>query len=158
MLPQPTTPRPHLIWMPKRSSTTPNRTSTTLTRTTQPQLGRPSTTTVLHYNQMVSITVSTWSFVSLYYFFLFVTMQVIIGNWGQIVNRLVNYGVVLLLVVLSLIVKSTTSVSRGNVDTKPQRRRLITQHTQQPVTSPPILQSIIHNWWCPELLHRSPKV
>jgi hypothetical protein len=38
MLPQSTTPRLQLISMPKRSSTTPNRTSTTLPRSTQPQL------------------------------------------------------------------------------------------------------------------------
>jgi hypothetical protein len=87
--------------------------------------------------------VSTWIFVKIDYFFLFVNMLVIIGKRCSNYYRLVNYGVVLLLVVVSFLVMSTTGapMSRGNVDTKPQRRRFITQqHTQQPVTSPPIPQ------------------
>ncbi len=65
-----------------------------------------------------------------YFFFLLVNMFVIIEIFKivQIFYRLVNYGVVLLLVVVSLVVGSTTSVpmSRGYtvLDTKQQRRRL----------------------------------
>jgi hypothetical protein len=87
-------------------------------------------------------------FITLLFFFCSFICQLLLEIDVKIIYRLVNYGVLLLLVVVSLMVKSTTGVpmSRVNVDIKPQRRRLITQkHTQQPVTSPPIPRSIIHN-------------
>jgi hypothetical protein len=59
----------------------------------------------------------------------------------KFINCLVNYGVVLLLGVVSLMAGSTTGVpkSLGMADTKPQRcRRLATQQqlSQRPVTAP----------------------
>jgi hypothetical protein len=67
-------------------------------------------------------------FITLLFFFCSFICQLLLEIHVPIIYLLVNYGVVLLLAVVSLTVKSTTGVpmSRGNVDTKPRRHRLIT--------------------------------
>jgi hypothetical protein len=80
----------------------------------------------------------------------------------KFINSLVNYGVVLLLGVVSLMAGSTV-VQRcllGMAETKPQRRRFRTQLTQQPVpvpmsssTTPPKHWSLYPSLRCPEPLH-----
>ncbi len=104
-------------------------------------------------NQMVNILFLYGVLFHFISFFFSLICQLLFKINVQIIYRLVNYGVVLLLVV-SLILDGRLLGYRclvGMVDTKPQRRRLTTQqHTQQPDIAPPRPQVLHHILWCPD--------